>query len=542
MKWNQHTKYLFVTGGVLSSLGKGLSSASIGCILSQLGINVQAMKLDPYLNVDPGTMSPYQHGEVFVTSDGGETDLDLGHYERFLNKELSKSSSITSGRIYNEVIQNERQGRYLGKTIQVIPHVTDEIKKHIFKLGHETNADLILVEIGGTIGDIESIPFIESVRQISYELPKDCTIFLHTVPVIEIKTTGEAKTKPLQHSTKELRNLGIVPDLLLVRSEKPLQKQIKQKIAATCYIEEKNIFSCVDLSNIYLLPEFLFKQDIHKQIAKILNLKFKKTSLKPEWTNFTKLIKAKKNKVVKIAIVGKYVELKDAYMSLYESLKIASYYQKVKLEIIWIDSSRKNQNKIIEELKEVDGLIVPGGFGFRGINGKLAAIKYARENNLPFLGICLGMQLACIEFAKNDLKLENPNSTEFDSKTKNNIIDIIIKDKVDIGGTLRLGNYECELKPGSLAAKLYKKNSVVRRHRHRYEFNNKYIEQFEKNNFIFSGYYKKDNLQEIIEIKNHPYFIACQYHPEFNSNPYKPEELFMGLIKAAAKNKVFKNK
>ena len=535
MELNRKTKFIFVTGGVFSSLGKGLSAASVGSILTQLGLNVSAIKLDPYLNVDPGTMSPYQHGEVFVTKDGAETDLDLGHYERLLNKELTRGSSITAGTIYNRVIQNERQGKYLGKTIQVVPHVTDEIKKSVYCLANEINADVILIEIGGTVGDIESLPFIEAMRQIRWELPQENTLVIHTVPVIELQTTNEMKTKPLQHSTHHLRNLGITPDFLFVRSKSSLPIEIKTKIAAMCSIRIEHIFSCIDVSNLYLLPEHLYEQKVHEEISKILNLKYQTCHLSEKWLSFTNSIVAKKTSLIKIALVGKYTEFKDAYMSLHESLKIASYHQNVDLHIEWINSVKINKKEMIEILKTVDGLVIPGGFDKRGIDGKLMAIKYARENNLPFLGICLGMQLACIEFARNVLKLESANSTEFDKTTPDNIFDLITKTKVDVGGSLRLGNYSCSIKPNTLAAKLYQSDKVIRRHRHRYEFNNTYLKKFEQAGFQFSGFYSEKNLQEIIEIPNHPFFIACQYHPEFNSNPYCPEPLFVGLIESAKK-------
>lgn len=539
--WNKHTKYLFISGGVYSSLGKGLSVSSIGCLLKQFGLKVTCMKLDPYLNVDPGTMSPYQHGEVYVTKDGAETDLDLGHYERFLDIELEHNSSVTAGKIYKEIISGERQGKYSGKTIQVIPHVTDKIKKLIYQFSNITNADVIIVEIGGTVGDIESIPFIEAVRQIRYELPSNSTIFLHMVPLIEISTTKEIKTKPLQHSIKELRSLGIEPDILLIRSKNKINEYLRNKISSSCYINKLDIFSCVDLNSIYLLPEYLFNEKIHNRIAKKLKLNFKFNSLKPKLNEFLSLIKNnhKLTTNLKIAIVGKYIELKDAYLSIIESLKITSYYEKVALEIIWIDSSQ-NSKKIVNELKNVQGIIVPGGFDTRGVEGKLIAINYARVNKIPFLGICLGMQLACIEFARNELNLIDANSTEFNPKTKNNIIDLIVKDKVDLGGTLRLGNYQCSIISNSLALKIYKKSSILRRHRHRYEFNNKFKSLFEKKGFIFSGINFKNNLQEIIELKNHPYFIATQYHPEFNSTLYNPEPLFVGLINNAKKCLNFK--
>ena len=532
MKANAKTKYLFVTGGVFSSLGKGLCAASIGALLTHLGLKVACLKIDPYLNIDCGTMSPYQHGEVFVTSDGTETDLDLGHYERFLGAELTSDSSITSGKIYNRVISAERKGKYLGKTIQVIPHVTDEIKNTLYELGHKTDADIIIVEVGGTIGDIESLPFMEAIRQMRSEL-NGRSLLLHMVPLIELKISGEKKTKPLQQSIKELNSLGLNADLLFVRSSEVLDPKTRAKIMSTCYISNENIFSGPDLKNIYLLPQRLYHQKLHEQIAKKLDLKFKTKKPKQRWTNFVRLVNKAHDQRVKIAIVGKYTELIDAYISLYESLKITAIHEQVDLDLVWVNSSKEKQEDILRKISKVDGIIVPGGFDKRGINGKLTAIKYAREKQVPFLGICLGMQLACIEFARNVIGLKDADSTEFNKKTKNNVIDLIVKDRnVDMGGTLRLGSYQCSLKPQTLAQSLYQANSVRRRHRHRYEFNNDYKELFEKHNFVFSGSDAQTGLQEIIELPNHPYFIAAQYHPEFNTTLYKPEELFSGLVRA----------
>lgn len=532
MKANAKTKYLFVTGGVFSSLGKGLCAASIGALLTHLGLKVACLKIDPYLNIDCGTMSPYQHGEVFVTSDGTETDLDLGHYERFLGAELTSDSSITSGKIYNRVISAERKGKYLGKTIQVIPHVTDEIKNTLYELGHKTDADIIIVEVGGTIGDIESLPFMEAIRQMRSEL-NGRSLLLHMVPLIELKISGEKKTKPLQQSIKELNSLGLNADLLFVRSSEVLDPKTRAKIMSTCYISNENIFSGPDLKNIYLLPQRLYHQKLHEQIAKKLDLKFKTKKPKQRWTNFVRLVNKAHDQRVKIAIVGKYTELIDAYISLYESLKITAIHEQVDLDLVWVNSSKEKQEDILRKISKVDGIIVPGGFDKRGINGKLTAIKYAREKQVPFLGICLGMQLACIEFARNVIGLKDADSTEFNKKTKNNVIDLIVKDRnVDMGGTLRLGSYQCSLKPQTLAQSLYQANSVRRRHRHRYEFNNDYKELFEKHNFVFSGSDAQTGLQEIIELPDHPYFIAAQYHPEFNTTLYKPEELFSGLVRA----------
>ncbi len=537
MKKANGTKYVFVTGGVYSSLGKGLTAASIGSLLKQFGLKVSSLKLDPYLNVDPGTMSPYQHGEVYVTKDGTETDLDLGHYERFLGAELTALSSITAGKIYNRVITAERRGEYAGKTIQVIPHVTDQIKQAIYQLGGQAGTDVVIVEIGGTIGDIESVPFIEAIRQMKHELPDASTAFLHVVPLIEIPVSKETKTKPLQHSVNQLRAHGIEPDLLLVRSPRPLEPEIKAKIAATTYVRHERIFSCVDLKDIHLLPEYLHKQKIHEALEEKLRLAYRSTKLSAPYRRLVAAVKGADGfGAVAIGIVGKYTQLKDAYISLYESLNIAAYYERINLRLEWIDAARPAAS-ITDALRKVDGLIIPGGFDTRGIPGKLAAIKHARESGLPFLGICLGMQLACIEFARNVLGLKGADSTEFDKDAKHPILDLIDKREVGLGGSLRLGSYECAIKPGTLAARIYGARKISRRHRHRYEVNNAYVKRFERAGFVFSGRNPQNDLQEIIELKDHPFFIGVQYHPEFSTTLYDPEILFASLLRAAKRGR-----
>lgn len=532
--WNQKTKYIFVSGGVYSSLGKGLSAASLGSLLRELGINAINMKLDPYLNHDPGTLSPYQHGEVYVTADGAETDLDLGHYERFLGLQLTRGASETSGKIYARVIADERKGRYAGRTIQVIPHVTDAIKSAIHTLATEADADVIVVEVGGTVGDLESQPFFEAIRQLQFELPREAVAFIHVVPIIEIPHSGELKTKPLQHSVRALLTMGIAPDVLFVRAHVALPEAVLKKIAGMCYVPRSNVFTCPNLEHVYLLPQHLFNEGVPKVLQTRMQLQFKSPIPSAKWHKLMGLFAAAKAQTINVALVGKYVELHDAYLSIIESLKLACHHAKVKPNIMWISSEQVNSKNVAQKLKQAHALIVPGGFDVRGVPGKIAAIKYAREHQLPFLGICLGMQLACIEYAQNVLGLTKANSTEFDAKTPDPIIDVITgKDNVNLGGTLRLGAYECTLKKGSLAAKLYGTTKVARRHRHRYEFNNDYKDQFINGGMVFSGRYANEDLQEIIELPNHPFFVGVQYHPEFNSSLYHPEELFVGLVSAA---------
>ncbi|WP_338972690.1 CTP synthase [Spiroplasma endosymbiont of Panorpa germanica] len=528
------TKYIFVTGGVVSGLGKGITGSSLGVLLKSSGLKVFMQKFDPYLNVDPGTMSPYQHGEVYVTEDGAETDLDLGHYERFIDESLSKNSSVTSGRIYLSVLEAERRGDWDGKTVQVIPHITDEIKKKIYLAG-KNGADVVITEIGGTVGDIESQPFIEAIRQVRMELGKENVAFIHVPLLPYLRVSGEHKTKPVQHSVKEMLKLGIQPDIIVARTETTIGDEVRNKISLFCNIPDENVIVAPDENSIYEVPMTLFKQDLHKIVAKQLNMKLKTTKI-DHWTNFlTKLNNAKE--VVEVYVVGKYVELKDAYLSVIESLHIAGLENGFKVKINWIQSANLNDQNYQDVLKDAKGILVPGGFGKRGIEGKVLAAKFARENNIPYLGICLGMQVATVEFAKNVLKLENPNSTEFDQNTPNPIIDIIKgKDTQTIGGTLRLGLYKTKLKPKTMAHKLYKGDFAYERHRHRYEFNNDYRQQFEAAGMVFSGEYVEKKLVEIIEIPTNKFFVAAQYHPEFTSRPNKPNPLFNGFIQAIIKN------
>lgn len=534
-------KFIFVTGGVVSSLGKGISAACIGRLLKNRGLNIFSMKLDPYLNIDPGTMSPYQHGEVFVTKDGAETDLDLGHYERIINTSLTKESSVTSGKVYQAVLDKERKGEYLGATIQIIPHITNEIKKRLIDgFNAKENTDICIVEIGGTVGDIESLPFLEAIRQLRMDLGYENTFFVHNTLVPYLKTTGELKTKPTQHSVKELTSLGIQPDCLLLRSEVEIDEQSKEKVALFCNVNKEAVISVPDVKIIYEVPLLLKKQHLDDIIVNHLKLKCKDKSDMSSWYDLINTIK-NLNKVTKVALVGKYVELHDAYLSVAESLKYAGYEINSKVEINWVNSEELNETNIKEKLNNSQSIIVPGGFGNRGTDGKLLAIKYARENNIPFLGICLGMQLALIEIAKDIINLEDANSTEFKPNCKNKIIDYLPNqyNLINLGGTMRLGEYDCKLIKSTLAYKLYGNVDLIKeRHRHRYEFNNSYKDIFIKNNVIFSGINPQTNLCEIIELTNHPYFIACQFHPEFLSRPLKPHPLFLGLIKAANKMKI----
>ncbi len=529
--------YVFISGGVLSGLGKGICTASIGRILQSFGFTVTACKIDPYINFDAGTMRPTEHGEVWVTKDGGEIDQDLGHYERFLNIDIPKSHNITTGQVFHQVINNERQGKYLGKTVQPIPHITDEIKKRIRQM---ENTDFVLVEIGGTIGDYENILFMEAIRQMKYE--NENTVFIHVTYVPIPSHIGEAKTKPTQHSVQKLREIGISPDFIVCRSEKPLDDVRRNKIAMFCNVKLDHIVSDHNIKNIYELPLVFGQQKFGEKILKNLNLKPRKTNLK-KWKNYAENIK-KINKKVKIGIVGKYFDigtstLSDSYISVIEAIKHACWNNNVNPDIKWINSKQfeKNPEKI-SILKNMDAVIVPGGFGSSGIEGKIKAIKYVRENNIPYLGLCLGMQLSVIEFARNVCKLKDATSTEFDKKTKNPVVDII-PDQIDIikksnyGATMRLGAYPAILKQGTKIKSLYKKGNVLERHRHRYEINPNFIEILEKNGLVFSGRSPSKILMEFMELPSHPYFVATQAHPEFTSRFMNPNPLFNGLIKAA---------
>lgn len=542
MKLKQ-TKYIFVTGGVLSSLGKGIAAASIGTLLKNSGLNIGILKADPYINVDPGTMSPFEHGEVFVTDDGAETDLDLGHYERFLDESLSQSNNFTTGRVYQSVIEKERRGEYLGKTIQVIPHIVDEIKDRIKNAGKDK--DILIVEIGGTVGDIEGLPFLEAIRALKLEVGKNNAMNIHLTLVPFIKAAGELKTKPTQHSVGELRRIGISPDMIICRSEKSLDKELKNKIAISCGVEKNCVIESIDAASIYQIPLNFLKQDILSAIANILDLK----NLKPDmenWNNLVKRVIAPSNEV-KIAFVGKYIDLKESYKSLTEALIHAGAALDTKVNIKWIDSEKLQNLDSLEDLKDVNGILVAGGFGYRGVEGKIKAINYAREHNIPFLGICLGMQLALIEFARNVLKLKDANSSEFDEKCQNPIVYLIDEfidsngtkqirtSKTPLGGTMRLGSYECEIKKDSLLSKIYHNaKSVKERHRHRYEANPKYKKMYEDKGLIICG--ENKGLIEAIELKNHPFFLAVQFHPEFTSRLENANPVICGFIKAALNN------
>ena len=530
-------KFIFVTGGVVSSLGKGISAACIGRLLKRRGLNIFSIKLDPYLNVDPGTMSPYQHGEVFVTKDGAETDLDLGHYERIINSSLTKESSVSSGQIYSTVIEKERKGEYLGATIQIIPHITNEIISRLEKgFNAKGDTDICIVEIGGTVGDIESQPFIEAIRQVRRELGYKNTFFIHATLVPYLKTSGEIKTKPTQHSVKELLGLGIQPDALLLRCEKDIDKTSKDKVALFCNLPKENVISVKDVPIVYQVALELQKQHLDDIILNHFGYNDLPQANMDDWKALiTKISNLKES--VNIALVGKYVELHDAYISVVESLKYAGYEVNKKVKITWVNSEHLTEENINEILKDVNGIVVPGGFGNRGIEGKILAIKFARENKIPFLGLCLGMQLSLIEIARDVLKLKGANSTEFDPKTTHKIIDYLPDqyEGIKLGGTMRLGEYDCKVLKDTLAYSLYKKDLIHERHRHRYEFNNDFKKEFETHGVVFSGINPQTNLCEMIELKDHPYFIACQFHPEFLSRPLQPHPLFLGLIKAAIK-------
>ncbi|MFB5166278.1 CTP synthase [Parageobacillus toebii] len=529
------TKYIFVTGGVVSSLGKGITAASLGRLLKNRGLNVTIQKFDPYINVDPGTMSPYQHGEVFVTDDGAETDLDLGHYERFIDINLNKYSNVTTGKIYSAVIKKERRGDYLGGTVQVIPHITNEIKERVFRAGQETNADVVITEIGGTVGDIESLPFLEAIRQIKSDVGRDNVMYIHCTLVPYIKAAGEMKTKPTQHSVKELRSLGIQPNIIVVRTEMPISQDMKEKIALFCDIDPKAVIEARDADTLYAVPLMLQEQKLDQIVCEHLKLDCKEADM-TEWKALVEKVR-NLSRTTKIALVGKYVELQDAYISVVEALRHAGYAFDTDIDIKWINSEHVNKENVADLLSDADGILVPGGFGDRGIEGKIEAIRYAREQKVPFLGICLGMQLASIEFARNVVGLKEAHSAEFDPNTPHPIIDLLPeqKDIEDLGGTLRLGLYPCKLSEGTLAYEAYQDEVIYERHRHRYEFNNQYRQIMEQYGFVFSGTSPDGRLVEIIELKDHPWFVAAQFHPEFTSRPTRPQPLFRDFIKASLK-------
>jgi len=527
-------KYIFITGGVISSLGKGITSASIGKILESRGLKVTLMKLDPYINVDPGTMNPYQHGEVYVTEDGAETDLDLGHYERFISAGMTKFNNLTTGQVYNAVIARERRGDYLGKTIQVIPHITGEIKDRIKNVGSISQADIVLVEIGGTVGDIESLPFLEAARQFSNDFGKENVIYIHLTLVPYIKCSEEIKTKPTQHSVGTLREIGIQPDILICRTEKPLSVEIKEKISLFCNVRKEAVIENKDVGSIYEIPILLKGQVLDEIILSHFKLISKPSDLKCWEKNVVDKVISPRKEVI-IGLIGKYIALQDAYKSIHESLCHAGIANDAKVTVKRIDSEGIQKYAVQKFLKDVSGILVPGGFGYRGIEGKIKAIKFARENKIPFLGLCLGMQCAVIEFARNCCGLKDANSTEFKPKVKHPVISLLKeqKDIAGLGGTMRLGAYPCRIKKNSLAAKVYGKVLVYERHRHRYEFNNKYRKLLAGKGMVFSGIYPKGNLVEMVEVKGHPYFIAVQFHPEFKSKPDSAHPLFKGFIKAA---------
>ncbi|MXQ52994.1 CTP synthase [Shimazuella alba] len=532
------TKYIFVTGGVASSLGKGITASSLGRLLKNRGLNVTIQKFDPYLNVDPGTMSPYQHGEVFVTDDGAETDLDLGHYERFIDINLSKNSNVTTGKIYSSVINKERRGDYLGATVQVIPHITNAIKERAFRAAKESGADVLITEIGGTVGDIESLPFLEAIRQIKSDVGREHVMYIHCTLVPMLRASGELKTKPTQHSVKELRSIGIQPNVIVCRSEHSLSEEMKQKIALFCDIDREAVVEALDADTLYEVPLMLQEEKLDEIVIRYLGLEAGPADM-TDWKALVQKVKNLKHET-KIAIVGKYVSLPDAYLSVAEALRHAGFESNSDISIKWVNSEDVTNENVAELLGDVDGILVPGGFGDRGIDGKIIATRYAREKQIPFLGICLGMQLMCIEGARNVLNLTGAHSSEIDPETAYPIIDLLPeqKDIEDLGGTMRLGLYPCKVIPHTLAAAAYDEDLIYERHRHRYEFNNQFREQMEQAGYIFSGTSPDGRLVEIVEFKNHPWFVASQFHPEFISRPNRPQPLFRDFVAAALKCKL----
>ena len=527
-------KFIFITGGVVSSLGKGISAASIGKLLEARGLKTTIIKCDPYLNVDPGTMNPFQHGEVYVTDDGAETDLDLGHYERFTNAHLTKDSNITTGKIYYSVITKERRGDYLGKTVQIIPHITDEIKRGIKKVSKDRGVDVTIVEIGGTVGDIESLPFLEAIRQLRWELGDKHSINIHVTLLPFIKAAGEHKTKPTQHSVGRLREIGLSPDILMCRTEKRMTKEQKEKIALFCNVDVGAVVEAADARHIYEVPLLLKKEGLDDLILRKLNIKKADNDLK-EWRDLVvKRIKNPEHEI-KIAVVGKYIALPDAYKSIYEALAHGGIAHNARVHIVKIDSEDIEKGRRRKKLESVQGILIPGGFGDRGIEGKIKAVQYAREHKIPYFGICLGMQIACIEFARDVCGLKSANSTEFQKNTKYPVISLLEEQKnvKNMGASMRLGAYPCKLSRKTLAYKAYHKDSISERHRHRYEFNNKFRKQFEKEGMTFSGMNTQHRLVEVVELKDHPWFVACQFHPEFKSKPDKAHPLFRDFIGAA---------
>ena len=531
------TKYIFVTGGVVSSLGKGITAASLGQLLKSRGLKVSLQKFDPYINIDPGTMSPYQHGEVFVTDDGAETDLDLGHYERFTDVNLNKNSNVTSGKIYWSVISKERKGDYLGGTVQVIPHITNAIKDRIYRIEKEGNIDVVITEIGGTVGDIESLPFLEAIRQVKYDVGVENVMYIHVTLVPYLGMAGELKTKPTQHSVKELRSIGIQPDVIVCRTEHKLTQEMKDKIGLFCNLSPGSVVQNVDAKSLYEVPLMLKAEGLDQIVIDRLKLQTKEADL----TKWAQMVKKHKNpsSKVKIALIGKYVELKDAYLSVSEALTHAGIHNDAEVEIDWVHSEKVNSQNKEEILKEANGILIPGGFGDRGIEGKITAIRYARENNIPLFGICLGMQLAVVEIARNVVGLENSHSKELDPKTPYPVIDLMPEqhDIEDMGGTMRLGLYPCKIEGNTKTHNIYNEDLIYERHRHRYELNNEYREKQKEAGLIISGVSPDERLVEIVELKDHPWFICVQFHPEFKSRPTKPHPLFCDFIKASLLNK-----
>jgi CTP synthase len=530
-------KYIFVTGGVVSSLGKGITAASLGRLLKSRGMKVTIQKFDPYINIDPGTMSPYQHGEVFVTDDGGETDLDLGHYERFVDINLSKSSNVTAGKIYWSVINKERKGDYLGSTVQVIPHITNEIKERIYYVGREDNADVVITEIGGTVGDIESLPFLEAIRQVRKEVGKDDTLYLHVTLIPYISAAGELKTKPTQHSVKELRSIGIQPDIIVCRSEHEMSTDMREKLALFCDIDLEAVIQNRTVQSIYQVPLILQEEGLDRIVIEKLNIQTGPEDM-TEWRAMVDKI-LHPSRTVTIGLVGKYVALPDAYMSVTEALRHAGIPQSAAVQIKWVDAEHVEQcnGDLAKYLGDVDGILVPGGFGDRGIEGKIRAIQYARENKVPFFGLCLGMQCAVIEYARNVCKIADAHSSEFAPLTTNPVIDLMPEQAniVDKGGTMRLGIYPCKVMPGTLTYAAYQDEIIYERHRHRFEFNNAYREKLVSQGLVLGGTLPNDRLVEVVEIKDHPWFVGTQFHPEFKSRPTKPHPLFRDFVAAALK-------
>jgi len=534
-------KYVFVTGGVTSSLGKGIIAASLAKLLQTRGYSVTIQKLDPYINIDPGTLNPYEHGECYVTDDGAETDLDLGHYERFLNTPTSQANNVTTGRIYQSVIDKERRGDFLGKTVQVVPHITDEIKNRIQLLGKSGKYDVVITEIGGTVGDIESLPYVEAVRQLLWELGKNNAINIHLTLIPYLAAAGELKTKPTQHSVKLLMQSGISPDILVCRSEHLLTDIIRKKVALFCNVQQKDVIASLDAETIYDVPNLMFKEGLDKAVLQKLDLPFNRQPNLDKWNNFLYKFKNPKN-TIEVGLIGKYVELHDAYKSIAEAFIHGGATNEVKVNLHWIHSEKLTSDNVEKFIKNLDGIVVAPGFGGRGIEGKIDAVKYVRENNIPFFGICLGMQMAVIEFARNVLKLKGANSTEMDENTPYPVINLMESQLAvtQKGGTMRLGAWNCKITPNTNAYKAYGKEIIAERHRHRYEFNNDFLEKFKKAGMIASGTNPKTGLVEIIELPNHPWFVGVQYHPEYKSTVINPHPLFVAFVKACLKNKLKK--